>query len=509
MDLVLGVDSSTTSTKAIAWDRAGRPVAEGRAPVPMRNLGRGHLEQGVEDWWDSFRAALTDLFRQIDPARVAGLAISNQRETVGFLGADGRELRPAILWLDDRCRPDIPLFGAKLPPERFLAITGKTPDPTPAVFSLHWLKRREPDVFAKLAHAVDVLGYLGWRLTGERATSWGSADPHGVLDLPGKSYSPEILSVLGLTPDRFFPPVRPGTVVGEVTAAAAAATGLRPGTPVVAGGGDGQASGLGTATLGDGRAYLNLGTAAVSGVWGEAFAASPAFRTLTSLSGEGYVYEICLRTGAFLTDWSVRDLFGLDPAADPGLYDRLEAEAAAVPIGADGLLLLPYWSGSMTPWWDPDARGAVVGLGTGHRRGHYWRALMEGVALDLAMGYAAIEVATGEPVRELLTIGGGAKAGLMRRVVADATGKPVRSSSTLEASCLGAGMLAAAGVGWYASPADAARAMQGRVLATVEPDPARTAVYRDLLAIYRDLYPALRETYARLAAFQSWQEAAP
>jgi sugar (pentulose or hexulose) kinase len=506
MDLVLGVDSSTTSTKVIAWDREGRPVAESRALVPMRNLGRGHLEQGVGDWWDSLRAALADLFGKVDPSRVAGLAVSNQRETVGFLDAEGRELRPAILWLDDRCRPDIPLFGEKLPRERFLAITGKTPDPTPAVFSLHWLRRCEPEAWGRLAHAVDVLGYLGWRLTGERATSWGSADPHGVLDLPAKRYSPEILAVLGLGEDRFFPAVRPGTVIGKVTAEAAAATGLLAGTPVVAGGGDGQASGLGTATLGGGRAYLNLGTAAVSGVWGEDFAASPAFRTLTSLSGSGYIYEICLRTGAFLTDWSVRDLFGIDPSVDPGVYDRLEAEAAAAPIGADGLLLLPYWSGSMTPFWDPDARGAVVGFGTGHRRGHYWRALMEGIALDLAMGYAAIEEATGEPVRELLTIGGGAKAALMRRIVADAAGKPVRVSSTIEASCLGAGMLAAAGVGWYRSPAEAAQAMQGTVLATVEPDPGRTAVYGELLAIYRELYPALRGTFARLAAFCSRQD---
>ena len=142
-------------------------------------------------------------------------------------------------------------------------------------------------------------------------------------------------------------------------------------------------------------------------------------------------------------------LFGVDPQADPGVYDRLEAEAAAVPPGADGLLLLPYWSGVMTPFWDPDARGAVVGLGIGHGRAHYYRALLEGVALDLAMGYAAIEAATGEPIRELLAIGGGAKNALMRQIVADATGRPVLVSSTVEASCLGAGMLAAAGAGWY------------------------------------------------------------
>jgi xylulokinase len=503
MDLVLGIDSSTTATKAIAWDRGGRAVAEGRSSLPIRDLGRGWMEQGVQDWWTSLRAALADLFRQIDPARVAALAISNQRETVGFLDEDGHEVRPAILWLDERCRPDIDLFGAELAPERFRAITGKTPDPTPAVFSLHWLRRCEPEHWRRTAYAVDVLGYLGWRLTGNRLTSWGSADPHGLLDLATMLYSPEILAVLGMSAEQLFAPVRPGTVIGEVTEAAARATGLRPGTAVVAGGGDGQASGLGTGTLGGGRAYLNLGTAAVSGAWGQAFATSHAFRTLTSLSGEGYIFELCLRTGAYLTDWSVRHLFGADPAADPTIYQRLEAEAAAVPPGADGVLLLPYWSGTMAPFWDPDAGGAVVGLRTGHGRGHYWRAMLEGVALDCAMGYGAIEAATGAPVTELLTIGGGARSALMRRIVADATGRPVQLSSTLEASCLGAGMLAASGAGWYASPAEAAAAMQGEVVSTLEPDPATAGHYRELLAIYRDLYPALRRTFARLAAYRT------
>jgi len=334
-------------------------------------------------------------------------------------------------------------------------------------------------------------------------TSWGSADPHGLLDLATMGYSPEILAVSGLSAEQLFAVVRPGTVVGEVTPEAAEATGLRRGTLVVAGGGDGQAAGLGTGTLGGGRAYLNIGTACVSGMWGARFTTSHAFRTLTSLSGEGYVFELCLRTGAFLADWSVRNLFGVDPATDPGIYRRLEAEAATVGPGADGVLLLPYWSGTMAPFWDPDARGAVVGLGTGHGRGHWWRAMLEGAALDCAMGYAAIEAATGEPVTELLTIGGGARSALMRQIVADATARAVQISSTLEASCLGAGMLAASGAGWYASPAEASAAMQGKVELTIEPDAAQVNRYRELLAIYWDLYPALRTTFARLAAFRT------
>ena len=157
----------------------------------------------------------------------------------------------------------------------------------------------------------------------------------------------------------------------------------------------------------------------------------------------------------------------------------------------------------MAPFWDPDAGGAVVGLRTGHGRAHYWRAMLESVALDCAMGYAAIDELTGEPVRELLTMGGGARSRLMRQIVADSSGRTVLISSTLEASCLGAAMLAAAGAGWYATPVAAAHAMQGTVTHIVEPTARNLGAYAELLAIYRELYPALRATFARLADYRA------
>jgi sugar (pentulose or hexulose) kinase len=496
VDLVVGIDSSTTSTKAIAWDREGRAVAEGRAPVPMRSPRGGWFEQEPEDWWAALVASLRDLGAGVALGRIAALSISNQRETVGFLDEAGRSVRPAMLWLDERSREDVDLVSALFGRERLIEVTGKTPDPTPAVYSLHWLRRKEPEHHARTAWIVDVHGYLAHRLTGRRVTSWGSADPHGTYDLGRMAYAEELIRAVGARPEQFFPAVRPGTVIGEV---ASGATGLRPGTPVVAGGGDGQASGLGTGVLGPGRAYLNLGTASVSGVYSAGYRTGPEFRTLTSLSGEGYILELCLRTGSFLTDWTVTRLFGADPKADPGVYDRLEREAEAVAVGAEGLLLLPYWSGAMTPFWDPDARGALVGLGAGHGRGHVYRALMEGVALDEAMGLDSIEAALGGAVDELVTIGGGARSALWRRIVADATGKPVRVSETVEASCLGAGMLAAVGAGWFRDAREAAAAMGGAVALTVEPDPGRHARYREVLAAYRELYPALSATFARLA----------
>jgi sugar (pentulose or hexulose) kinase len=501
MDLVVGLDSSTTATKAVAWTREGRAVAEGRAPVPMSTPAPGAFEQQPEEWWNSAAAALRQLTAQIEAARIAALAVSNQRETVGFLDKANRSVRPAMLWLDERCRPDVTRAAAELGAERLRKITGKTPDLTPALYSLAWLRRLEPRNFAATRSFVDVQGYLVLRLAGVRATSWGSADPHGLFDLEAKRLSPEILAWIGLGEDRFFPAQPPGTVLGEVTAEAAATTGLRPGTLVVAGGGDGQAAGLGCAVLGGGRAYLNLGTAVVSGVFGTACRTDPAFRTETSLSGDGYIFETCLRTGMFLTDWVARRLFGLDPAGDPACYERLEAEASVLPPGSDGLLLLPYWSGVMSPFWNADARGALVGLAPDHGRGHVYRALIEGIALETALGYRAIEAA-GEPVKEIVVIGGGAKSALWRRIFADATGREIVVSETVEASSLGAAMLAAVGAGWCATPAEAARAMQGRLTQRLAPDPGNVAVYGELARIHAGLYPALTKTYDRLASFR-------
>jgi xylulokinase len=234
-------------------------------------------------------------------------------------------------------------------------------------------------------------------------------------------------------------------------------------------------------------------------VFGAECRSDPAFRTETSLSGDGYIFELCLRTGMFLSDWLTRRVFGIDPTAGRACYERLEAAADAIPPGSEGLLLLPYWGGVMPPHWDLDARGAMVGLCADHGRGHLYRALIEGIALDTASGYAAIEAVTGEPVREIVVIGGGAHSPLWRRIVADATGREVLVSDTVEASSLGAGMLAAVAAGWYASPAEAARAMQGRTHDRLTPDNHRVALYAELREIYDGLYPALRQSFARLA----------
>ncbi|WP_035484712.1 xylulokinase [Geminicoccus roseus] len=500
--LVIGIDSSTTATKAIAWDRSGQVVVEGRAKLPMANPAPGWFEQDPEDWWASAAEAIRQVTAAVDPARIEALSIANQRETFAVLDQEGNALRPGVLWLDERCGEDVHLLVQRHGVEAIRRITGKTPDPTPALYGLSWLARHEPEILARAAHVVEVHGFLTHRLTGERATSWASADPLGVYDMAARSYSAELTSPLGLGPDRFFDARRPGEVLGQVTAVAARATGLLEGTRVVAGGGDGQCGGLGCGVIETGRAYCNLGTATVSGVWAGRYMVDAGWRTMNSVSGEGFINELCLRTGTFLTDWFVNNLFGLDGAADPEAYQRLEAEAASVPVGSCGLLLTPWWLGSMTPYWDNEARGVMIGLSAEHGRGHFYRAMMEGIALEQALGIGKIEAALGVPVTEIVAIGGGSRSDLWCQILADSIGRPVLRSSTVEASSLGAGICAAVGAGWFDGMKEAVASMTGRIERRIEPDALRHDRYRELLALFERLYPQLRSIYADLAAFK-------
>jgi sugar (pentulose or hexulose) kinase len=506
-DLVIGIDSSTSATKAIAWDREGRAVAEGRAPVALMNPKPGHFEQDPLEWWSSTATALRSVTSQVDPARIASIAISNQRETFGLFLEDGTPLYPGTVWLDERARAQEKFFAERFGADRVHAITGKPTNVTPCLYRFIWFRENLPEIFGRTHKIAEVHGYLTFKLTGEWATSTASADPMGALDLAQMDWSHEVLDAAGVPLDKMERLVRPGGIMGMVSDKAAGETGLLAGTPVIAGGGDGQCAGAGAGVQTPGRAYVNLGTAVVSGSYGTVYAHGKPFRTMTAVAEEGYIYEMCLRTGTFLVDWVVRDLFQIDPRKEPGIFARLEAEAAASPIGAGGLALVPHWQGCMTPHWDSAARGVIAGLSGFTRRGDLYRAVLEGIALELANNTNLSVAASGVPIDHFVAIGGGAASDFWLQILADATGRDILRSTTVEASSLGAAMAAATGAGWFRSVSDASQAMAGEAVARFRPDTARAARYRELLAIHADLWPTLSAWNARMAAFAETQDA--
>ncbi len=498
-DLVIGLDSSTTATKAIAWNRHGKAVAEGRAAVPLHTPKPGWFEQDVDDWTGAAAKALKQLSRKIDMGRVAAIAISNQRESFAQFDKNNRALRPGTLWLDERAHVEAREIAELVGAETLHRISGKPSDVTPCITRCRWLAKNMPGIWKKTAKTAEVHGVLTQFLTDQWHTSTASADPMGLLDMARYDWSDELLGAVHLNRTQLPDLFRPGDVMGEVTPAAAKLTGLKAGTPVVAGGGDGQCAGTGANTFVKGRAYLNLGTAAVSGSFGKRYVHHPVFRTMSAVAEEGYSYETAIRTGTFLVNWIVERLFNVDTRKNPGIFSVLEKEAMASPVGSRGVVLVPYWSGCMTPYWDPKARGVIAGLSGNHSRGDVYRAILEGIALEQVMMTNGVAAAT-QPIDHFVIMGGGARSDFWCQIVADASGRDVKRLETVEASSLGAAAAAARGVAWFKTIPDAAMAMSGKSSRTFRPRTKENRIYGELMTIYRDLWPMMSQWNARLQA---------
>jgi xylulokinase len=502
-DLVLGIDASTTACKAVVWNLAGEAVAEGRADLPLLKPRPLWHEQPAEAWWtalcDAVRGVLATQPKIKD--RIAALCIAPQRETFVPVDAAGEPLRHAIVWMDERSGSLLPRIAREYGAERVHQETGKPLSGNLALPKILWLRENEPAVFAATARYLDVAGFLHQRLTGEAATGWGNVDPMGLFDMRFNTWDAPLLDYLGVEVAQLPVAHPPGAAIGAVTAEAADACGLCPGLPVVAGVGDGQAGGLGADVAEPGRAYLNLGTAVISGTYAADYVVDRAFRTMTGGVPGSYSLETVLLGGTYTVSWFVETFAAEAGTTSTQLLDRYDAALDGVPPGAEGLMLVPYWNSAMNPYWDAKASGMVVGWRGVHTRAHLYRAILEGVAFEQRLHTEGVEAALGEPVAHYVAMGGGARSDRWRQIIADVTGKPVYRAGSTEAAALGAGILAAAGLGLHPDVQTASTAMSGAAPAPLTPDPAAHEFYSRLYeGVYRHLFPALQDSLQQLAA---------
>lgn len=506
--IVISIDSSTTATKAIAWDAQGTALAEGRAAYPVHAPQPGWSEQDAEDWWAGTCRALSDCLAQVDARRVAALAITHQRETFVPVDADGAPLRRAILWNDERSRLEVASLERRYGRDELHKLTGKPPSMTASISKLLWLVEHEPQVVAQATHFLDVHAFLVQRLTGCYCTGLANADPMGVLDMQRRTWADELIVDLGLRRSQFVDLVEPGALIGQITSAAAAATGLPECLPLFAGAGDGQCAGLGANVTDSGRAYLNLGTAIAGGAFSQEYLCDRSFRTLIAPSGGGYYAEHLLRGGVYTVAWFV-ERFAADlrrPGAAQSVEQLLEAAAAEVAAGAEGLMLLPYWNNVMNPYWDPLASGAMIGWRGVHGRAHFYRAILEGIAYEQRLVGDAMMAAIGRRFAEYTVMGGGSRSTLWLQILADVCGVPLVRATTSEVTCLGAGILAAVGAGWYADAKAAAAAMAHRTEMYL-PVPDVQRIYDRLYdEVYRTLFPSLQPAIDKLASLTHRQQ---
>lgn len=502
-DLVIGLDCSTSGCKSIVWDKQGNAIAEGRCGLEIIQPRLAWHEQSADAWWSATNEALCQAVSQINPNRLVAMAISHQRETFVPVNEQGRSLRNAIIWMDERAGPMLSKLSERIDPEHFHQITGKPLSGNLTFGKIAWLKENEPGIISETSKFLDVQAYLVYRLIGEYKTSWGSADPMGLFDMNSNQWSSEIMSCLEVTIEKFPSAFPPGEILGTITKQASDFCHLPQDLLVVAGLGDGQAAGLGINITHPGEAYLSLGTGVVSGSYSDKYVTSKAFRTMYGGGPNSYVLETVLLGGVYTVNWFVENFSGLNTKQldlNLNVQEILDLAAQKVSPGSQGLILVPYWNSAMNPYWESSASGIVVGWRGIHKRQHLYRAILEGIAYEQRLHMEGVEESLARRLDRYIAAGGGARNDLWCQIIADITGKPIFRTRTREASSLGAAILAATGAGLYSNVNEACQAMT-----QLEPDPfypieAHQAFYDRIYSdVYVNLFPSLQKYLNRLS----------
>jgi xylulokinase len=494
VSLVLGIDVSTTATKAILVDAGGAVRGIGTAEYPYATPRPRWSEQDPELWWEGARGSVRDALAAagVDGGAVRAVGLTGQMHGAVLLDAADRPVRPAILWNDQRTGAECDAIRAAVGPDRLIEITGNDALTGFTAPKLLWVRANEPDVWARTAHVLLPKDYLRLRLSGEHAMDKADGSGTILFDLAARDWSPEVIAALELDPT-LVPRTHEGPeVTGAVTPRAAAATGLRAGTPVVAGGGDQSANAVGVGAIDPGVVALSLGTSGV------VFAATES----PIVEARGRVHAFChavpgrwhLMSVMLSAAGSLR--WFRDALAPDVSFRSLDEEAAGVPAGSDGLWFLPYLTGERSPHPDPNARGAFIGLTVSHTRAHMTRAVLEGVAYGLRDGLEAMRAAGMPPPTQVRASGGGTASALWRRILADVLDVELVGTGTTEGAAYGAALLATPAAGLFTSVDEVVRAAVS-VTPMAEPGPDR-AVYAERHALHRELYPALAPLFPRM-----------
>lgn len=500
-DAIIGLDIGTTNTKGVLVARSGETVAVASREATLYSPEPTWAEGDAEQWWENSKSILGELVSAAgDGHRIRALGVSGMVPTLIPLDSSGTPLRRSIQQNDARASELIAELERRFGQDRFFRLTGGSINQQVLAPKLRWLAEHEPGVFARTAVFCGSYDYITYRLTGELSAEHNWALESGLLDIEANEWSDELLALGDIDISR-VPRVRAShEIVGEVSREASDETGLPAGTPVVAGVADHVASAFAAGASRDGDLLLKYG------------GAGDILYSLTSLVTDprlfidhhvvpGHYYlNGCMATSGSLVKWFGSNFCSADEAAafsaGQPLYAYLDEKAAAIPAGADGLLILPYFLGEKTPLHDTYARGTVVGLGLNHGRHHLFRAVLESVAYGFRHHVDTLQELSLRPGR-ILASDGGAASDLWLQITADVIGRPVQRVVGHPGSSLGAAFVAGKAVGLFGDWSEV-----GRFVALSEPFEPRSeaqAAYDEYYGLYRETYRRLVDMYPRLA----------
>lgn len=491
----LGIDTSTTSSKALLINEQGEVVATAASPHTLQTPHPLWSEQSPAEWWQAVAHSIRQVLQMaaIGGSEVGAVGLTGQMHGLVILDEEGKILRPAILWNDQRTQAQCDEIHRRMGRERFIQITGNVALTGFTAPKLLWVAQNEPETYRKICHVLLPKDYIRYCLTNVYVMDKADGAGTVLFDLKARDWSPEVLTALEIEA-AWMPRTYEGPqITGTVTAEAAALTGLKAGTPVVAGGGDQAAQAVGVGAVEPGIVGLTVGTSGV------VFATTPA----PLIEPQGRLHAFChavpgmwhfmgvMLSAAGSLQW-YRDTLA------PGVsFDELLKPAETISAGSEGLFFLPYLSGERTPYPDPLARGAFAGLTLRHTQAHMTRAVLEGVAFGLKDCFELIRNAGLGKITQVRASGGGTKGALWRQILADVLESELVTVNTAEGAAFGAALLAGVGLGvWKDVPTACKKSV--RITGTTLPQPQNYAVYRRAYTVYHDLYPALQPLFKKM-----------
>lgn len=499
MSYLLGIDNGTTVTKAALFDLEGNEVAVGSSEeVKVSHPQPGWAEQNMAELWQATAEAIRQCLAEaeVDPADIAGISFSGHGGGVWLLDEAGQPVREAIIWLDARAKPYLDQWGAEGKLTQIYDESGWNLFPGIGPCALFpWLMEHEPESLEQAAINLTSKDWVKYCLTGELSTDQTMASiAH--LNYQTGDYSEQVLELTGITAYRhLFPPIVPSwEVAGHVTEQAAHETGLAPGTPVACGCWDGTSSALGAGAIGVGEAASVIGTAGVHVVISDTPDLDPdrVYSLMCHTVPDHYAKNSLTMLAAGNLNWFEREFCQAERevAEQRGVsvYEIIGEEVAEIPVGAGGVLYLPFLQGERAPFVKAEARGLFFGLGDWHKRSHLLRAIFEGVALSTRDNYAAMQ--KGVPLETTYLTGGGSRSPIWSQILADCTGNSMKIPTGVELGARGAAINAGVGVGLFADHQEAVAQMVG-IRQEYNPVQEQTTRYDQVYTLYKNLIEAV------------------